>query len=75
LCLLWVFDETITQIKQKEETMIGAISKYSIEVQNEDEIEQKTVKKTFSNIKRQIDQVEQTIIHQEGNILFRKELD
>jgi hypothetical protein len=42
--------------------MIDAISKYSIEVQNEDEIEQKTVKKTFSNLKRQIDQAEKTII-------------
>jgi hypothetical protein len=41
----FVFDETITQIKQKEETMIGAISKYSIEVQNEDEIEQKNCEK------------------------------
>jgi hypothetical protein len=28
-----VFDETISQIKQKEETMIDAISKYSIEVE------------------------------------------
>jgi hypothetical protein len=40
-----------------------------IEVQNEDEIEQKTVKKTFSNIKRQIDQVEQTIIHHQEEIM------
>ena len=62
-----VFDETITQIKQKEETMIGAISKYSIEVQNEDEIEQKTVKKTFSNIKRQIDQAEDNYTPSRGN--------
>jgi len=64
-----VFDETITQIKQKEESMIGAISKYSIEVQNEDEIEQKTVKKTFSNLKRQIDQAEKTIIHHQEEIM------
>ena len=64
-----VFDETISQIKQKEETMIDAISKYSIEVQNEDEIEQKTVKKTFSNLKRQIDQAEKTIIHHQEEIM------
>jgi hypothetical protein len=51
-----LFDETITTIKEREQTMIDSIRKYSIELQKQIELDRKSEKKKFLNLKRQTDQ-------------------
>ena len=46
-----LFDETITTIKKREKTLIDGITKHSQKLQNEIELERKTVKKTFCDLK------------------------
>jgi hypothetical protein len=59
-------DESITTIKKREKTLIDGITKHSQKLQNEIELERKTVKQTFCDMKRQADQAEKTIIlHQD----------
>jgi hypothetical protein len=61
-----LFDETIITIKQREQTMIDSVRKYSIELQKQIELDRKSEKKKFLSIKRQTDQYEKTIIlHQD----------
>jgi transcription termination factor NusB len=48
-----LFDETITTIKKREKQLIDGITKHSEKLQNEIELERKTVKKTFCDLKRQ----------------------
>jgi hypothetical protein len=64
-----LFDETITKIKKREQTMIGSVRKYSIELQKQIELDRKSEKKKFLNIKRQTDQTEKTIIHHKDEIM------
>jgi hypothetical protein len=59
-------DESITTIKKREKQLIDGITKHSQKLQNEIELERKTVKKTFCDLKRQTDKAEKTIIlHQD----------
>jgi gas vesicle protein len=59
-------DESITTIKKREKQLIDGITKHSEKLQNEIELERKTVKKTFCDLKRQADQAEKTIrLHQD----------
>ena len=62
-------DETITTIKKREKTLIDGIIKHSQKLQNEIEMERKTVKKTFCDMKRQADQAEKTIILHQDEIM------
>jgi hypothetical protein len=55
-------DESITTIKKREKQLIDGITKHSEKLQNEIDLERKTVKKTFCDLKRQTDQAEKTII-------------
>jgi prefoldin subunit 5 len=55
-------DESITTIKKREKQLIDGITKHSEKLQNEIELERKTVKKTFCDLKRRADQAEKTII-------------
>ncbi len=64
-----LFDETITTIKKREQTMIDSIKKYFIELQKQIELDRKSEKKKFLNIKRQTDQAEKTIIHHQDEIM------
>ena len=66
-----LFDETITTIKKREKTLIDGITKHSQKLQNEIELERKTVKKTFCecDMKRQADQAEKTIILHQDEIM------
>ena len=64
-----LFDETITTIKKREKTLIDGITKHSQKLQNEIELERKTVKKTFCDLKRQADQAEKTIILHQDEIM------
>ena len=64
-----VFDETITTIKKREKQLIDGITKHSQKLQNEIELERKTVKQTFCDLKRQADQAEQTIILHQDEIM------
>ena len=64
-----LFDETIITIKQREQTMIDSVRKYSIELQKQIELDRKSEKKKFLNIKRQTDQTEKTIIHHQDEIM------
>ena len=64
-----LFDETITTIKEREQTMIDSVRKYSIELQKQIELDRKSEKKKFLNIKRQTDQYEKTIIHHQDEIM------
>jgi vacuolar-type H+-ATPase subunit I/STV1 len=57
-----LFNERITTIKKREKTLIDGIDKHSQKLQNEIELERKTVKQTFCDMKRQTDQAEKTII-------------
>jgi hypothetical protein len=50
-------DERITTIKKREKQLIDGIVKHSQKLQNEIELERKTVKKTFCDMKRQADQL------------------
>ena len=62
-------DESITTIKKREKTLIDGIIKHSQKLQNEIELERKTVKKTFCDLKRQADQAEKTIILHQDEIM------
>ena len=62
-------DESITTIKKREKQLIDGITKHSQKLQNEIELERKTVKKTFCDLKRQTDQAEQTIILHQDEIM------
>jgi hypothetical protein len=62
-------DETITTIKKREKQLIDGITKHSQKLQNEIELERKTVKKTFCDLKRQADQAEKTIILHQDEIM------
>ena len=62
-------DETITTIKKREKQLIDGITKHSQKLQNEIELERKTVKKTFCDVKRQADQAEKTIILHQDEIM------
>jgi hypothetical protein len=62
-------DESITTIKKREKQLIDGITKHSQKLQNEIELERKTVKKTFCDMKRQADQAEQTIILHQDEIM------
>ena len=62
-------DETITTIKKREKTLIDGIAKHSQKLQNEIELERKTVKQTFCDLKRQADQAEKTIILHQDEIM------
>jgi hypothetical protein len=42
-----LFDETITTIKKREKQLIDEITNHSQKLQNEIELERKTVKQTF----------------------------
>jgi hypothetical protein len=64
-----LFDETIITIKQREQTMIDSVRKYSIELQKQIELVRKSEKKKFLNIKRQTYQTEKTIIHHQDEIM------
>ena len=64
-----LFDETITTIKKREKQLIDGITKHSQKLQNEIELERKTVKKTFCDLKRQADQAEKTIILHQDEIV------
>ena len=64
-----LFDETITTIKKRETKLIDGITKHSQKLQNEIELERKTVKKTFCDMKRQADQAEKTIILHQDEIM------
>ena len=64
-----VFDERITTIKKREKQLIDGITKHSQKLQNEIELERKTVKKTFCDLKRQADQAEKTIILHQDEIM------
>jgi hypothetical protein len=48
-----LFDETIITIKEREQAMIDSVRKYSIELQKQIELDRKSEKKKFLNIKRQ----------------------
>jgi hypothetical protein len=48
-----LFKERITTIKKREKQLIDGITKHSQKLQNEIELERKTVKKTFCDLKRQ----------------------
>ena len=62
-------DESITTIKKREKQLIDGITKHSQKLQNEIELERKTVKKTFCDLKRQADQAEKTIILHQDEIM------
>jgi hypothetical protein len=62
-------DESITTIKKREKQLIDGITKHSQKLQNEIEMERKTVKKTFCDLKRQVDQAEKTIILHQDEIM------
>ena len=62
-------DETITTIKKREKQLIDGITKHSQKLQNEIELERKTVKQTFCDLKRQADQAEKTIILHQDEIM------
>ena len=62
-------DESITTIKKREKQLIDRITKHSEKLQNEIELERKTVKNTFCDLKRQTDQAEQTIVLHQGEIM------
>ena len=62
-------DESITTIKKREKQLIDGITKHSQKLQNEIELERKTVKQTFCNLKRQADQAEKTIILHQDEIM------
>ena len=62
-------DESITTIKKREKQLIDGITKHSQKLQNEIEMERKTVKKTFYDLKRQADQAEKTIILHQDEIM------
>ena len=64
-----LFDESITKIKEREQTMIDSVRKYSIELQKQIELDRKSEKNKFLNIKRQTDQAEKTIIHHQDEIM------
>jgi hypothetical protein len=49
--------------------LIDEIGKHSQKLQNEIELERKTVKKTFCDLKRQADQAEKTIILHQDEIM------
>jgi hypothetical protein len=46
-------DFVVTTIKKREKQLIDGITKHSQKLQNEIELERKTVKKTFCDMKRQ----------------------
>ena len=54
-------DETIEQIKQKEQNLIEDITKYSKNLQNQAEFERKTVKTQLSDLKGQTNQAEENL--------------
>ena len=62
-------DESITTIKKREKQLIDGITKHSQKLQSEIELERKTVKKTFCDLKRQVDQAEKTIILHQDEIM------
>ena len=62
-------DESITTIKKREKQLIDGITKHSQKLQNEIELERKTVKKTFCDLKRQADQAEKTIVLHQDEIM------
>ena len=62
-------DESITTIKEREQTMIYSVRKYSIELQKQIELDRKSEKKKFLNIKRQTDQTKKTIILHQDEIM------
>ena len=62
-------DETIIKIKKREKTLIAGITEHSQKLQKEIELERKTVKNTFSDMKRQADLTEKTIIHHQDEIM------
>ena len=64
-----LFDERITTIKKREKQLIDGITKHSQKLQNEIELERKTVKMTFCDLKRQTDQAEETIILHQDEIM------
>jgi hypothetical protein len=64
-----LFDERITTIKKREKTLIDGIIKHSQKLQNEIELERKTVKQTFCDLKRQADKAEKTIILHQDEIM------
>jgi hypothetical protein len=64
-----LFDETITKIKEREQAMIDSVRKYSIDLQKQIELDRKSEKKKFLNIKRQTDRTEKTIIHHKDEIM------
>ena len=49
--------------------MIDSVRKYSIELQKQIELDRKSEKNKFLNIKRQTDQAEKTIIHHQDEIM------
>ena len=64
-----LFDKSITKIKEREQTMIDSVRKYSIELQKQIELDRKSEKKKFLNIKRQTDQTKKTIILHQDEIM------
>ena len=64
-----LFKERITTIKKREKQLIDGITKHSQKLQNEIELERKTDKKTFCDLKRRADQAEQTIILHQDEIM------
>jgi hypothetical protein len=56
-------------IRLKLKTLIDGITKHSQKLQNEIELERKTVKQTFCDLKRQADQAEKTIILHQDEIM------
>jgi cell division septum initiation protein DivIVA len=54
-------DETIEQIKQKEQNLIEDITKYSKNLQNQAEFERKNMKAQLSDLKGQTNQAEENL--------------
>jgi hypothetical protein len=65
----WSIIVFLTTIKKREKQLIDGIAKHSQKLQNEIEMERKTVKKTFCDMKRQADQAEKTIILHQDEIM------
>jgi hypothetical protein len=62
-------DESIIEIKKREKILIDEITKHSKKLQNEIELERKTDEKTLSDMMRQADLTEKTIIHHQDEIM------
>ena len=63
------YTNKICLYKKKEKTLIDSIRKYSIKLQKQIELDRKSEKNKFFNIKRQDDQFEKTIMHHQNEMM------